>query len=138
MRVGLHAASPVSQPMDRLFEFVGPFVRTKRGNVTILVVVDSFSKFVCFHPARRMASQAVLDYLERGYFPVFGTPKSIFTDNAQVFHGKEFRDMCFRWSVEHLNTTPTTPKFLSGTSEQKSVPKIYHHESQNLWDDNLP
>jgi len=37
---------------------------------------------------RRMTSQAVLDYLERGYFPVFGTPKSIVTDNARVFRGK--------------------------------------------------
>ena len=89
-----HAASPVSQPMDRLFiDFVGPLVRTKRGNVAILVLVDSFSKFVSLHPVRRMTSTAVLDYLERGYFPVYGTPKSIVTDNAGVFCGKEFRDV---------------------------------------------
>jgi len=54
-RVGLHLASPVALPMDRLFiDFVGPLVRTKRGNIAILVVVDSFSKFVSFRPVRKM------------------------------------------------------------------------------------
>ena len=48
--------------------------------------------------------------------------------------------MCFRWGVEHLTTTPYYPK--SSLAEQvnrnlKSALKIYHHESQNLWDENL-
>jgi len=76
-RVGLHTAKPTSEPMDRLFAgFVGPLMGTKRGNIVILVVVDSFSKFVEFHPVRRMTSQTVLSYLERTYFPAFRTPKS--------------------------------------------------------------
>jgi len=141
-RVGLHAASPVSQPMDRLFiDFVGPLVRTKKGNVAIPVVVDSFSKFVSLNPVRRTTSTAVLDYLQRGYFPVYGAPKSIVTDNTRVFCGKEFRDMCFMWGIDHLTTTPYYPQ--SSLAERvnrklKSALKIYHHESQNLWDDNLP
>jgi hypothetical protein len=48
-RVGLHAANPCSQPVERLFiDFVGPLTCTKRGNLAILVVVDGFSKFVSF------------------------------------------------------------------------------------------
>ena len=47
VRVGMHAASPCSRPMERLFiEFVGPLTRSKRGNIAILVEVDAFSKFV--------------------------------------------------------------------------------------------
>ena len=106
-RVGLHAAHPVSRPMDRLFiDFVGPLVRTKRGHVAILVVVDSFLKYVSFHPVRRMTASVVLEYLERSYFPTLGTPKSMVTDNARVFRRKKFRDMCFQWGIEHLSTTP--------------------------------
>jgi len=52
--------------------------------------VDSFSRLVCLYPVRRMMSQAVLVYLERGYFSVLGTPKSIVTDNARIFCGKEY------------------------------------------------
>jgi hypothetical protein len=53
-RVGLHAASPSSQPMEKLFvDFMGPLTRTKRGNLAILVVVDGFSKFVFFFRSGR-------------------------------------------------------------------------------------
>jgi len=49
--------------------------------------------------------------------------------------------MCFRWGVDHLTTTPYYTQ--SSLAERvnrnlKSALKIYHHESQNLWDDNLP
>jgi hypothetical protein len=45
--VGLYSANPCAEPMEKLFiDFVGPLVRSKRGNIAILVVVDAFSKFV--------------------------------------------------------------------------------------------
>ena len=48
-RMGWHTAEPFTRPMQKLFaDFVGPLTRTKRGNVAILVVLDSFSKFVSF------------------------------------------------------------------------------------------
>jgi len=113
-RVGLHSASPVTAPMQRLFiDFVGPLTRTKCGNIDILVVVDSFSKFVSFCPVRKMTSAAVSDYLGRSYFPAFGVPKSIVTDNAKAFCCKAFKDLCFKGG---LNISPphlTTPSLLS-------------------------
>jgi hypothetical protein len=50
MRVGLHSAKPCSELIEKLFfDFVGPLVRSKRGNIAILlVVVDAFSKFVFY------------------------------------------------------------------------------------------
>jgi len=44
----------------------------------------------------KMTSLAVSDYLERGYFPAYGAPKSIVTDNAKAFCCKEFKDLYFR------------------------------------------
>ena len=106
-RIGLHVADPVSQPMKRLFiDFVGPLTRTKRGNLAILVTVDSFSKFVTLYPVHKIAARVVLDCLERNYFPVYRTPKSVVTDNARVFCGKEFKDLCFKWGIQHITTTP--------------------------------
>jgi hypothetical protein len=107
MRVGLHAANPCSQPMERLFvDFVGPLTRTKQGNLAILVVVDGFSKFVFFFPVRKISSQVVSDCLERVFFSAFGTQTSVVTDNARVFCCKQFRDLCFRWGITHITTTP--------------------------------
>ena len=108
--VGLHAAQPPSYPMERVFiDFVGPLTRTQRGHTAILVVLDGFSKFVVFFPVRRITSQAVMQCLESSYFPVYGTPHTIVTDNASVFRSKKIRQLCFKWAVRHVTTTPYYP-----------------------------
>jgi len=139
--VGLHSAEPSARPMEKLFvDFVGPLVRTKRGNIAILVVVDAFSKFVAFYPVRKITARVVLECLERGFFPAYGTPKYVVTDNARVFCCKIFKDLCFRWGVEHLTTTPYYPQ--ASLAERvnrnlKAALKIFHHESQGAWDEDL-
>ena len=76
-RVGLLSAEPSSYPMERLFiDFVGPLVRSKRGNIAILVVVDSFSKFVAFYPVRNITSRVVLECLERRFFRLMAPPRA--------------------------------------------------------------
>jgi hypothetical protein len=141
-RVGLHSAEPCSEPMEKLFiDFVGPLVRSKRGNIAILVVVDAFSKFVYFYPVRRITAQVVSDCLERSFFPAYGTPKFVVTDNARVFCCRLFRDLCFRWGVKHLTTTPYYPQ--ASLAERvnrnlKSALKVFHHSSQKIWDEDLP
>ena len=93
-RVGFHSAELSSRPMERLFiDFMGPLVRSKRGNTAILVVVDGFSKFVRFYPTRALTAQVVCDKLGKLYFPAYGTPSSVVSDNAQAFRSRLFRDM---------------------------------------------
>jgi len=60
------------------------------------VVLDNFSKFVNFYTVRRIASPVVIDCLERNYFPAYGMPNAIVTDNARVFPSKQVKDLCFR------------------------------------------
>ena len=63
-RVGLHSANPSSQPMERLFiDFIGRLVRTRRGNIAILLILDAFSKFESFSPVRKISSRVVRDCL---------------------------------------------------------------------------
>jgi len=128
--------------MERVFvDFVGPLTRTKRGNSAIMVLVDGFSKFVVFYPVRKMSSQSVLDCLERSYFPAFGTQSIVVNGNARVFRSKLVKDFCFRWGVKHVTTTPYYPQ--GSLAERvnrnlKSALKIFHHRSQNTWDEDLP
>jgi hypothetical protein len=69
----LHWAEPAARSMEKLFvDFVGPLVRNRRGNITILVVVDAFSKSVNFYPVRRIIAQVMLDCLELGFFRRMG------------------------------------------------------------------
>jgi transposase InsO family protein len=140
--VGLHSASPIAEPMQRLFvDFFRPLTRSKRGNIAILVVVDGFSKFVTFFPVRRITAQIMCDCLERQYFPEYGTPVSVVTDNAKVFRSKQVKYMCFRWGINHITTTPYYPQ--GSLAERvnrnlKAALKIFHHNSQDAWDEDLP
>jgi hypothetical protein len=83
----------------------------------------------------------VCDCLERVFFPAYGTPVSVVTDNAKVFRCKQVRDLCFRWGITHITATPDYPK--GSLAERvnrnlKSALKIFHHESQATWDEDLP
>ena len=100
-----------------------------------------FTKFVSFYPVRKMDSRVVLECLERGFFPAYGTPQYVVSDNARVFCCKNFRDLCFRCGVRHLTTTPYYPQ--ASLAERvnrnlKSALKIFHHHSQSTWDADLP
>jgi len=140
-RVGLHSAQPSSQTMGKMFiDFVGPLVCSIWVNIAILVVVDAFSKFVSFYPVRTITYRVVLDCLERGFFPAYGTPKYLVTDNARVFCCKLFKDLCFRWGVKHISATPYYPQ--ASLVERvnwnlKSALKIFHYQTQNAWDEDL-
>jgi hypothetical protein len=111
--VGWHASNPSAQPMEKLFlNFVGPLTHTRQGNTAILVILDAFSKFVFFWPVRKISSRAVSNCLEKVYLPAFGTPHCIVTDNARAFCCKQIKDLCFRWGMKYIITTPYYPQAL--------------------------
>ena len=128
--------------MEKVFiDFVGPLTRTRHRHNAILAVLDGFSKFVIFHPVRKISSQVVIEYLERIYFPMYGIPHTIVTENASVFRSKPLRSMCFRWAVNHITTTPYYPQtsLVERVNRNlKSALKIFHHQSQTKWDEDLP
>jgi transposase InsO family protein len=109
-RVGLHSATPSSRPLEKLIDFMGPMVRTKRGHQAILVMLDGFSKFVVFYPVKSITSKVVCEALERFYFPAYGVPEAVVSDNASVFKSKPYYDLCFKWGLKRIYTTPYYPQ----------------------------
>jgi hypothetical protein len=76
----------------------------------------------------------------RGYFFLLMVRLSVVTDNAKVFRCKQIRDLCFRWGITRITTTPYYPQ--GSLAERvnrnlKSALKIFHHESQATWDEDL-
>jgi hypothetical protein len=74
------------------------------------------------------------------FFPTYGTLVSIVTDNASVFCSKQVKDLCFRWGVIHITTTPYYPQALLAERVNKNLKatlKIFHHDSQGRWDEEL-
>lgn len=72
--------------MERVFiDFFGPIVRSWRGNIAVLVILDGFSKFVSVYPVRRISSAVVKNCLLEIFFPSFGLPQMIVSDSAVIF-----------------------------------------------------
>ena len=137
--VGLHTATLPSYPLEKVFiDFMGPLVRTKRGNQAILVVMDGFSKFVAFYPVPNISAIIVCGILGSLHFTAYGVPKSIVSDNAKVFSSKAFYDFCFRWGTKGINTTPFYPQgslVERVNRDLKASLKIFHHQSQRKWEE---
>jgi hypothetical protein len=78
-RVGLHCSQVMTRPMERIYiDFVGPNVRSRKGNVAILVDLDGFSKFVSLYPVRRISSDVVKNCLAETFFHLMEFPSLLF------------------------------------------------------------
>jgi hypothetical protein len=89
----------------------------------------------------RITAQVVGDGMEKAV--LFGVWDSgvCGLDNAKVFRSKQVNDMCFRWGIKHIKTTPYYPQ--GSLAERvnrnlKSALKIFHHNSQDAWDEDIP
>ena len=128
-------------PMEKIFvDYMGPMVRSKDGNVYILVCVDSFSKYVWLLPTRNSTAPVTVKALT-SIFQSFGFPKFLASDNGPQFRSHLLHDFCFNFGIKPVKTSPHHPQ--GNLSERinrtlKSALIGYHSNSQTSWDKNLP
>jgi hypothetical protein len=80
--------------MERIYiDFVGPTVRSRRGNVVILVLLGGFSKFVAMYPVRKIIAAAVISRLVGRYCSSYGVPSCIVSDNAALLNSRCFNNI---------------------------------------------
>lgn len=93
-----------SRPWEMIsLDFLGPYPRSKKGNVWILVVCDFFSKFVIVQCMRSATAPAVCQFLENMVFTLFGAASVCISDNAQVFRSELFRKLLAKYGVQQWN-----------------------------------
>jgi hypothetical protein len=128
--------------MEHIFiDFVGTIVRSRQGNLSILVVLDGFSKFVAMYPVRKITSDAVVSCLVGRYFPCFWVPNTIDSDKAAVFKSRSFYNTCFSWGIKHVTISPYYPQASQVerfNRNLKAALTIYHNSQHTRWDENLP
>ena len=97
----------------------GPFYRIhadtikglapSKGYRYILLVMDSFTKFIFTHPLRTMHPQAVIEGLIL-IFTRFGQPHTFTADNGSEFHCAEVTSFLQLWGVQWFFPSPYNPQ----------------------------
>lgn len=97
-------------PLDTYhIDHIGPMPSTKKSYRHILVVVDSFTKFVWLYPTKSTTSTEVVDRLVKQAL-VFGNPRRIISDRGTAFTSGEFEDFCKLENIEHSLIVTGVPR----------------------------
>lgn len=128
----------VDRPWQRLYiDLLGPYPRSKRGNTTLLIVLDQFSKCVLLKPLRKANALEVTRFLEQDVFHMFGVPESIWSDNGVQFISKEFKTLTQRYGVTHMRTATHSPQSNASERVNRSILsaiRAYVNQDQQTWD----
>lgn len=129
------------RPFQRLYvDFMGPYPRTKDGNVFVFVCLDHFSKFVFLKPMQRATAAKVVQYLEREVFHVFGVPEFVHSDNGKQFVAELFTTFLERYGVNHIRTAFYSPQANAAERVNRSVLQMirsYLGANQKNWDQHV-
>ena len=97
-------------PLEKVhMDFVGPLPRTDRGNEHILVIVDSFSKWVELIPLPSQDAEGTAKAAINEFFFRFGCPIEILTDQGRNFESELFKTMCDMFRIHKSRTTAYRP-----------------------------
>ena len=76
------------------FDFCGPFVRTERDNAHILVMVDSFSKYIECVPLSSPTAELTAQTAVTHFFSKFGFPSQVHSDRGTNFISDLYTEVC--------------------------------------------
>lgn len=93
----------------------------KIENITILVIVDTFSKWIDVKIMKSTTAQIVNEAL-RSFFAIFGLPKEVVSDNGPPFSSKEFIEFCTNSGIKVLKSPPYHPA--SNGSAERAVQTV--------------
>lgn len=128
----------VGAPWQRLYvDLLGPYPRSKSGNVSLLIVLDQFSKFVLLKPLRNPTSTATIQYLESEVFHVFGVPESVLTDNGKQFISNDLESFLKKNGVKHITTAIYSPQVNASERVNRSILaaiRAYIADDHRDWD----
>jgi len=83
----------------------GSFLESTSKNYNhILVVIDSFIKFVWLYPTKNTTSLEMIKKLTLQQ-QIFGNPACIVSDRGTAFSSKEFKDYCEKEGIRHILIT---------------------------------
>lgn len=97
----LHPIPKVAAPFDTIhIDHTGPFVRSSKGNMYILVLIDAFTKYLYLKAVRNTKTQTTIRVLKE-YFGIFGVPKRVISDRGTSFTSDSFKAFMNEKGIKH-------------------------------------
>lgn len=122
-------------------DIVGPLTETAEGHSYILTLQDCLTKLVQAYPLKEQTSAAILDQLVNNYFPSYGIPKCILTDQGKNFVSELNRDFCELFKIKHITCSPFHPESNGSLERMHGNMKDFLKANTNNikeWDTILP
>ena len=127
------------RPFQRLYvDFIGPFPRTRSGNIGMLIILDHFSKFTFLKPVKKFTSSKVIEILQSDIFNCYGVPEYVVSDNGSQFRSKDFEHFLLKYGIKHVCTAVYSPQSNASERVNRSINaalRAYIQKDQRLWDE---
>ena len=122
-------------------DFMGPFPRSKKGHVYLLVIVDYFTKWVELFPLKDSKTHKVCQLLKDEIFTRWGVPKYMVSDRGPQFTSQILSELCKKWGVIQKLTTSYHPQ--TNLTERvnrtlKTMMAAFVKDNHRDWDKWLP
>ncbi|KAL0895777.1 hypothetical protein ABMA27_011827 [Loxostege sticticalis] len=136
----LHAIEKISVPFHTVHvDHLGPFVKSKRGNSYLLVIVDGFTKYVNITAVKDTKSQSSIRVIKE-HMSHFGVPTRLISDKGTSFTSKVFKDFTSSYGIKHIINAVATPR-ANGQVERfnrtilDALSTSAHNKDDKSWDE---
>ena len=133
----------VGHPMDRIaIDIMGPLPVSDNGNRYVMVVGDTFTKWIEAYAIPDQTAETVAEKLVNEFISRFGTPLELHSDQGRTFESNLFQDVCKLLGITKTRTTPYHPSS-NGMIERFNLTlanmiSSFVDKNQKDWDKNLP
>lgn len=122
-----------------MVDLYGPLPAGKFGMSFILVIQDSFSKFVKFYELRKATSRSVISKM-KNFFSII-KPQTIMSDNGAQFASRLWKDSMQELGIKVIYTTVRNPRPNTTERVNKELGRLfrtYSSKSHKSWVSVLP
>lgn len=120
-------------------DLYGPLPKGRFGSAYILVIQDSFSKFVKFYDLKKATAQAAM--IKFKHFTKIIKPKAVMTDNGRQFISDLWKNTLNELGIKSIHTTVRNPRPNTTERVNKEIGRLfrtYCHQNHRGWNTILP